>query len=68
MNNNKERAINILLEHAIRSTDPKDDAYAPDTDGALSWAILVIQRDIEKNKVDANIPIQGLSTQVKKGL
>ena len=24
---NRERAINILLEHAIRSTDKNDDAY-----------------------------------------
>ena len=66
--NNKERAINILLEHAIRSTDPKDDAYAPDTDGALSWAILVIQRDIEKNRVDTNVPVKGVSSNVKKGI
>jgi hypothetical protein len=39
---NKERAINILLEHAKRSTDREDDAYAADND-ALTAAILFLE-------------------------
>jgi hypothetical protein len=64
---NKARAINILLEHAKRSTDPKDDAYAVDND-ALTAAILFIEKDIQVNRVDANVPINGISTSIKKGM
>ncbi len=64
---NKARAINILLEHAKRSTDPKDDAYAVDND-ALTAAILFIERDIQANRIDANVPINGISTSIKKGM
>ena len=62
---NRERAINILLEHAIRSTDPNDDAYAVESD-ALTAAILFMQKEIEKNKVDAKVQIQGISSNIKK--
>ena len=64
---NRERAINILLEHAIRSTDPNDDAYAVESD-SLTAAILFMQKEIEKNKVDAKIQIQGISSNIKKGI
>ena len=64
---NKARAINILLEHAKRSTDPKDDAYAVDND-ALTAAILFMERDIQANRIDANVPINGISTSIKKGM
>ena len=64
---NKARAINILLEHAKRSTDPKDDAYAVNND-ALTAAILFIERDIQANRIDANVPINGISTSIKKGM
>jgi len=64
---NKARAINILLEHAKRSTDPKDDAYAVDND-ALTAAILFMERDIQINRIDANVPINGISSNVKKGM
>ena len=64
---NKARAINILLEHAIRSTDPKDDAYAVDKD-ALTAAILFIEKDIKENRVDATAQILGVTTKVKKGI
>jgi len=64
---NKARAINILLEHAKRSTDPKDDAYAVNKD-ALTAAILFIEKDIQVNRVDANVPINGISTSIKKGM
>ena len=64
---NKARAINILLEHAKRSTDPKDDAYAVDND-ALTAAILFMERDIQANRIDANVPINGATTSIKKGM
>ena len=64
---NKERAINILLEHAKRSTDPKDDAYAVNND-ALTAAILFMEKDIQANRVDANVPVKGVSSNVKKGI
>lgn len=64
---NKARAINILLEHAKRSTDPKDDAYAVDKD-ALTAAILFTEKDIKENRVDATAQILGVTTKVKKGI
>lgn len=64
---NKARAINILLEHAKRSTDSKDDAYAVNND-ALTAAILFIEKDIQANRIDANVPINGISTSIKKGM
>jgi aspartokinase-like uncharacterized kinase len=64
---NRERAINILLEHAIRSTDPNDDAYAVESD-SLTAAILFMQKEIEKNKIDAKVQIQGISSNIKKGI
>ena len=64
---NRERAINILLEHAIRSTDPNDDAYAVESD-SLTAAILFMQKEIERNKIDAKVQIQGVSFNIKKGI
>ena len=63
---NKERAINILLEHAIRSTDSSDDAYAPDD--SLTAAILFMERDRNQNKVDASIEVKGVTSKVTKGV
>jgi len=64
---NRERAINILLEHAERSTDPNDDAYAVEID-SLTAAILFMKKEIQKNKIDAKIQIQGISSNIKKGI
>ena len=64
---NRERAINILLEHAIRSTDPNDDAYAVESD-SLTAAILFMKKEIERNKIDAKVQIQGISSNIKKGI
>jgi len=64
---NRERAINILLEHAIRSTDSNDDAYAVESD-SLTAAILFMQKEIERNKVDAKIQIKGITSKVTKGV
>ena len=64
---NKERAINILLTHAIRSIDPKDDAYAAEVD-EITAAILFLERDREKNKVDTKVEVKGVSFNIKKGI
>ena len=64
---NRERAINILLEHAIRSTDPNDDAYAVESD-SLTAAILFMQQEIKRNKIDAKVQIQGILSNIKKGI
>ncbi len=63
---NKERAINILLEHAIRSTDSSDDAYAPAD--SLTAAILFMERDRDQNKVDASVEVKGVTSKVTKGV
>ena len=62
---NKEKAINILLEHAIRSTDSNDDAYAPDD--SLTAAILFLENDRNKNKKDATVEVTGLQVNSHKG-
>jgi len=64
---NRERAINILVEHAERSTDPNDDAYAVEID-SLTAAILFMKKEIERNKIDAKVQIQGISSNIKKGI
>ena len=64
---NRERAINILVEHAERSTDPNDDAYAVEID-SLTAAILFMKKEIERNRVDAKVQIQGISSNIKKGI
>ena len=63
---NKERAINILLEHAKRSMDNSDDAYAMNKD-ALTAAILFLEHDRDKNKVDAKVDVKGISFNIRKG-
>ena len=62
---NKEKAINILLEHAIRSTDSRDDAYAPED--SLTAAILFLENDRNKNKKDATVEVTGLQVNSHKG-
>ena len=64
---NRERAINILLQHAIRSIDPNDDAYAAEID-EITAAILFLERDREKNKVDTKVEVKGVSFNIKKGI
>jgi hypothetical protein len=63
---NKERAINILLEHASKSLS-NDDSYAPDKD-SITAAILFLEHDRDKNKKNSNIKIKGIGFDVRKGL
>tara|TARA_R110000868_G_scaffold7458_2_gene40450 strand:- start:69 stop:260 length:192 start_codon:yes stop_codon:yes gene_type:complete len=62
---NKEQAIKILLEHAIRSTDSNDDAYAVERDN-LTAAILFLENEIDKK--DAVVEITGLQFNLSKGV
>jgi hypothetical protein len=72
---NKERAINILLEHAKRSTD-RDSTYTIDSDAltaaildsdALTAAILFLENERDKNKVDAKVEVTGVAFNIRKG-
>jgi hypothetical protein len=63
---NKERAINILLEHANRSIDPDDDAYAAEVD-EINAAVLFLEKDREKSKVDAKVEVTGVAFNIRKG-
>ena len=62
---NKERAINILLEHAKRSTD-RDNTYAINKDG-LTAAILFLENERDKSKVDAKVEVTGVAFNIRKG-
>jgi hypothetical protein len=62
---NKERAINILLEHAKRSTD-RDSTYTINSD-ALTAAILFLENERDKNKVDAKVEVTGVAFNIRKG-
>ena len=68
---NKERAINILLEHAMKSCDrieiKKDSGHTEELDSALTAAILFLERDRNKKKQDAKVEITGLEFNLSKG-
>ena len=64
---NKEQAINILLTHGIRSIDPDDDAYAAEVD-EINAAVLFLEKDREKNKIDAKVEVKGVQFNIRKGL
>ena len=61
---NKERAINILLDFA---KNHNKDWYAKDND-ALTSAIIFLEQDIQKNKKDAKVEVEGVQFNIKKGV
>jgi len=61
---NKERAINILLDFA---KNHNEDWYAKDND-ALTSAIIFLEQDIQKNKKDAKVEVEGVQFNIKKGV
>jgi len=61
---NKERAINILLDFA---KNHDEDWYAKDND-ALTSAILFLEQDIQKNKKDAKVEVEGVQFNITKGV
>ena len=68
---NKDQAINILLQHAIDSCEKikikKHAGHTEEVNDNLTAAILVLEHDRSKNKVDAKIDITGLQLNSKKG-
>ncbi len=68
---NKEKAINILLEHAIDSCEKikirKHSGHTEEVNDNLTAAILFLERDRNKNKQDAKIDITGLQLNSHKG-
>ena len=61
---NKERAINILLDFA---KNHNEDWYAVDKDG-LTAAIIFLEQDIQKNKKDAKVEVEGVQFNIRKGV
>ncbi len=68
---NKEEAINILLQHAIDSCEKikirKHAGHTEEINDSLTAAILFLEHDRDKNKVDAKIDIAGLEFNLSKG-
>ena len=60
---NKERAINVLLDFA-KNYDK--DWYAVDKDG-LTAAVLFLEKDIQANKIDAKVEVEGVQFNIRKG-
>ena len=68
---NKEKAINILLEHAIKSSEKieirKHAGHTEEVADDLTAAILFLERDRNKEKQDAKVEITGLEFNLSKG-
>jgi len=68
---NKEEAINILLQHAIDSCEKikirKHSGHTEEVEDNLTAAILFLEHDRNKNKVDAKIEVTGLQVNSHKG-
>ena len=68
---NKERAINILLEHALKSSEKieikKDSGHTEEVADDLTAAILFLEQDRNKKKQDAKVEITGLQFNLSKG-
>ena len=60
---NKERAINVLLDFA-KNYDK--DWYAVDKD-SLTASILFLEKDIQANKKDAKVEVEGVQFNIRKG-
>jgi hypothetical protein len=55
---NKQQAINILLDYANKKEVSND---------ALTSAILFLENDREKNKVDNRVEVKGVELALRKG-
>ena len=69
---NKEEAINILLQHAIDSCEKikirKHAGHTEEVEDNLTAAILFLEHDRNKNKVDAKVEITGIQFNLSKGI
>ena len=61
---NKITAINVLLKHAQKYSDPHYKANVQ----ALTAACLFMETYLQENKQDAKIEIKGLEFKLKKGV
>lgn len=68
---NKERAVNILLKFAKDACEKikirQEVGFTEKVNDDLTAAILFLEQDIQKNKKDAKIEIQGLQFNIRKG-
>jgi hypothetical protein len=68
---NKEKAINILLQHAIDSCEKikirKHAGHTEEVADDLTAAILFLENDRNKNKKDATVEVTGLQVNSHKG-
>jgi hypothetical protein len=55
---NKQQAINILLDHANKKEISSD---------ALTSAILFLENDRDKNKIDNQVQVKGVELSLRKG-
>ena len=69
---NKEKAINILLEHAIKSSEKieirKHAGHTEEVADDLTAAILFLEQNRNKEKQDAKVEITGLEFNLTKGI
>ena len=69
---NKEKAINILLEHAIKSSEKieikKHAGHTEEVADDLTAAILFLEHNRNKEKQDAKVEITGLEFNLSKGV
>jgi hypothetical protein len=55
---NKQQAINILLDHVNKKEVSND---------ALTSAILFLENDRDKNKIDNQVQVKGVELSLRKG-
>ena len=69
---NKEKAINILLQHALDSCEKikirKHAGHTEEVADNLTAAILFLEQDRNKNKVDTTVEVTGLQVNSHKGV
>jgi len=69
---NKERAINILLKFTKDTCEAikirQQAGYTEQISDELTAAILFLEKDIQENKKDAKVEIQGIQTNIRKGV
>ena len=61
-----ERKQQVKFNSTINDS-PKNDAYGAEID-EITAAILFLERDRDKNKVDTKVEIKGTSFSIKKGI
>tara|TARA_R100001369_G_scaffold80130_1_gene110338 strand:- start:29 stop:241 length:213 start_codon:yes stop_codon:yes gene_type:complete len=69
---NKEKAINILLQHAIDSCEKikirKHSGHTEEVADDLTAAILFLEQNRNKEKKDATVEVTGLQVNSHKGV